>query len=180
RERGHRILHNLRSRLRWRKIESLSMSRRRCRGMPRGPKEKGGGGMTLRRAAFAFALPVVLIGSAVVAAGVGATSNSAKLGAGTASAKTAGCGLGNGKQASGAPIKLGTINMLIPGVDFTTIAKIANAYFKCVNDNGGIHGRPIKYIQYTEQLNPAQQATLARKLVESDKVVGIVGNTSFT
>ena len=70
--------------------------------------------------------------------------------------------------------------MLIPGVDFTTIAKIANAYFKCVNDNGGIHNRPIKYIQYTEQLNPAQQSTLARKLIESDKVVGIVGNTSFT
>ena len=95
-------------------------------------------------------------------------------------AKAAKCGLGNGKKATGKPIKLGTINMLIPGVDFTTIAKIAQAYFKCVNDNGGIHGRPIQYIQYTEQLNPAQQSTLAHKLVESDKVVGIVGNTSFT
>ena len=90
------------------------------------------------------------------------------------------CGLGTGKKATGKPIKIGTINMLIPGVDFTTIAKIVDAYFKCVNDNGGIHGRPIKYIQYTEQLNPAQQATLAHKLIESDKVVGIVGNTSFT
>jgi branched-chain amino acid transport system substrate-binding protein len=49
-----------------------------------------------------------------------------------------------------------------------------------VNDNGGINGRPIQYIQYTEQLNPAQQGTLARKLIESDKVVGIAGNTSFT
>src|SRR5262249_20361744 len=90
------------------------------------------------------------------------------------------CGLGNGKKATGAPIKIGTINMLIPGVDFTTIAKIVDAYFKCVNANGGIQGRPIKYIPYTEQLNPAQQATLAHKLIESDKVVGIVGNTSFT
>ena len=70
--------------------------------------------------------------------------------------------------------------MLIPGVDFTTIGKFANAYFKCVNDNGGINGRPIKYILYNEQLNPTQQASLAKKLVESDKVVGIVGNTSFT
>jgi branched-chain amino acid transport system substrate-binding protein len=95
-------------------------------------------------------------------------------------AKAAKCGLGNGKKATGKPIKLGTINMLIPGVDFTTIAKIAQAYFKCVNDNGGIHGRPIQYVQYTEQLNPAQQSTLAHKLIESDKVVGIVGNTSFT
>ena len=69
--------------------------------------------------------------------------------------------------------------MLIPGVDFTTVAKVADAYFQCVNDNGGINGRPIQYIQYTEDLNPAHEAALARKLVESDKVVGIVGNTSF-
>jgi branched-chain amino acid transport system substrate-binding protein len=48
-----------------------------------------------------------------------------------------------------------------------------------VNDNGGINGRPIQYIQYTEDLNPTHEAALARKLVESDRVVGIVGNTSF-
>ena len=88
--------------------------------------------------------------------------------------------LGTGKKATGKPIKLGGIDMLIPGVDFTTIGKFADAYFKCVNDNGGINGRPIKYILYNEQLNPTQQASLAKKLVESDKVVGIVGNTSFT
>ena len=69
--------------------------------------------------------------------------------------------------------------MLIPGVDFTTIGKIVDAYFKCVNDNGGIQNHPIQYILYNEQLNPTQEAALARKLVESDKVVGIVGNTSF-
>ncbi len=40
-------------------------------------------------------------------------------------------------------------------------------------------GRPIKYILYNEQLNPAQEAALARKLIQSDKVVGVVGNTSF-
>ena len=48
-----------------------------------------------------------------------------------------------------------------------------------MNDNGGINGRPIRYIQYTEQLNPAQEAALARKLIEQDKVVGVVGNMSF-
>jgi len=69
--------------------------------------------------------------------------------------------------------------MLIPGVDFTTIGKFAKAYYDCVNDNGGIRGRPISYKLYTEQLNPAQEASLARKLIESDKVVGVTGNTSF-
>jgi branched-chain amino acid transport system substrate-binding protein len=101
------------------------------------------------------------------------------VGSGTASATKSVCGLGTGKKATGTPIKLGGIDMLIPGVDFTTVGKIAAAYFACVNDNGGIHGHPIKYTLYNEQLNPAQEAALARKLIESDKVVGVVGNTSF-
>ena len=132
--------------------------------------------MMLRRIALAVALPVALITAVALATGAtGAT----KVGSGTASAKKSVCGLGNGKKATGAPIKLGGIDMLIPGVDFTTIGKVAKAYFDCVNDNGGIRGRPISYKLYTEQLNPAQEASLARKLIESDKVVGVVGNTSF-
>ena len=114
------------------------------------------------------------------ASGAGTSSAAAPVGSGKASATKSVCGLGTGKKASGRPIKLGGIDMLIPGVDFTTIGKVAKAYFDCVNDNGGIRGRPISYTLYNEQLNPAQQASLARKLVESDKVVGIVGNTSFT
>jgi branched-chain amino acid transport system substrate-binding protein len=119
-----------------------------------------------------------LLALLVTAAAIGAGS-AAKVGSGTASATKSVCGMGNGKKATGAPIKIGGIDMLIPGVDFTTIGKVAKAYFDCVNDNGGIHGRPIKYILYNEQLNPAQEASLARKLIESDKVVGVVGNTSF-
>jgi len=108
-----------------------------------------------------------------------ATGAQAPVGSGKASATKSICGLGTGKKATGTPIKLGGIDMLIPGVDFTTIGKVAKAYFDCVNDNGGIRGRPVTYKLYTEQLNPAQEASLARKLIESDKVVGVVGNTSF-
>jgi len=106
-------------------------------------------------------------------------ANHAIVGAGKASATKSVCGAGTGKKATGTPVKLGGIDMLIPGVDFTTIGKVAKAYFDCVNDNGGIKGRPIKYTLYNEQLNPAQEAALARKLIEKDKVVGVVGNTSF-
>jgi branched-chain amino acid transport system substrate-binding protein len=120
----------------------------------------------------------VMLTAVAVGAGAGPTATPV-VGSGTASAKKSVCGKGTGKKATGTPIKLGGINMLIPGVDFTTISKTANAYFQCVNDNGGINGRPIRYIQYTEQLNPAQEAALARKLIEQDKVVGVVGNTSF-
>ena len=117
---------------------------------------------------------------ALMLAGWATGAGTATVGSGTASATKSVCGLGTGKKATGRPIKIGGIDMLIPGVDFTTIGKVAKAYFDCVNDNGGIRGRPVQYILYNEQLNPAQQAALARKLVESDKVVGVVGNTSFT
>ncbi|HVA30215.1 MAG TPA: ABC transporter substrate-binding protein [Gaiellaceae bacterium] len=119
-----------------------------------------------------------LLALMLTAAAIGA-GNAAPIGSGTASAKKAVCGMGTGKKAKGTPIKLGGIDMLIPGVDFTTIGKVAAAYFACVNDNGGINGRPIQYTLYNEQLNPAQEASLARKLIQSDKVVGVVGNTSF-
>src|SRR5262245_24740529 len=117
----------------------------------------------------ALALTLTALAGAKPAAPVGSTASGAK----------AVCGKGTGKKATGAPIKLGGIDMLIPGVDFTTIGKVAKAYFDCVNDNGGINGRPIKYTLYTEQLNPAQEAALARKLIEKDRVVGVAGNTSF-
>ena len=124
------------------------------------------------------------VASAIVAVlaltlAVAMASSAGPIGMGKASAKKSVCGMGTGKKAKGTPIKLGGIDMLIPGVDFTTIGKTAKAYFDCVNDNGGIHGRPIKYTLYNEQLNPAQEAALARKLIQSDKVVGVVGNTSF-
>src|SRR5476649_2178837 len=109
----------------------------------------------------------------------GATHVATGVGTGTASATKSVCGEGTGKKATGTPIKLGGIDMLIPGVDFTTVGKMAAAYFDCVNDNGGIHGHPINYTLYNEQLNPSQEAALARKIVQSDKVVGVVGNTSF-
>jgi len=135
--------------------------------------------MSLRRAVVAVALAGTIVTAAVFATASLGASRAAKVGEGPASATKSACGLGTGKKATGRPIKLGGIAMLIPGVDFTTIGNTAKAYFDCVNDNGGIHGRPITYKLYTEQLNPAQEASLARKLIESDKVVGVVGNTSF-
>ena len=119
-----------------------------------------------------------LLALTLTAAAIG-SGNAAPIGSGTASATHSICGLGTGKKATGSPIRIGGIDMLIPGVDFTTIGKSAAAYFDCVNDNGGINGHPIHYILYNEQLNPAQEASLARKLIESDKVIGVVGNTSF-
>lgn len=128
--------------------------------------------MTVRRLMTAVLVSVALVAAAAIAASAASSKSAASVAAGK-------CGLGNGKKATGTPIKIGGIDMLIPGVDFTTVGKTAKAYFDCVNANGGINGRPVKYILYSEQLNPAQEASLARKLIQSDKVVGVVGNTSF-
>jgi branched-chain amino acid transport system substrate-binding protein len=96
-----------------------------------------------------------------------------------ASADASKCGLGNGQKATGEPIKLAGLATKQPGVDFTQITAMAKAYFDCVNDNGGIDGRPIEYIAKTEQTNPQQVASLVTKLWENDKVLGFVGNTSL-
>src|SRR5205807_5664404 len=89
------------------------------------------------------------------------------------------CGLANGQKASGTPIKLGAIVTKQPGTDFTGITGMAQAYFNCVNDNGGINGRPIQYVVAEEQTNPQQVAALAAKLIQDDQVLAIVGSTSL-
>jgi len=89
------------------------------------------------------------------------------------------CGMNTGEAATGDPIKLGALATFIPGVDFTWIPKMAAIYFDCVNENGGIYGHPIDYSFDEEDADPATAASLATKLVETDKVVGIVGSTSL-
>jgi branched-chain amino acid transport system substrate-binding protein len=138
----------------------------------------------------ALALCVFAAGLSVFVAACGSDDNSSTstsggggAGTSTAAAKPAAaaakCGLGNGQKASGAPIKLGGIATKQPGTDFTDIPNAAKAYFDCVNENGGINGRPIAYTLETEQTDPGQAAAAAKKLVETEKVVGIVGNTSL-
>jgi branched-chain amino acid transport system substrate-binding protein len=131
------------------------------------------------RARGAIAALAILVVFAVIAMGTSSAGAAGPVGSGTASAKLSTCGAGTGKKATGAPIKIDGLDMLIPGVDFTTVGKVAAAYFACVNDNGGINGRPIQYKLYTEALDPNQEKALARKMIQGDHAVGIVGNTSF-
>jgi branched-chain amino acid transport system substrate-binding protein len=128
----------------------------------------------VRRTGLIFTFVLVLAASAGLPA---CGSDESPDAAGSATAPK--CGAGTGQKATGEPIKLGAIATKQPGTDFTDIPNMAKAFFDCVNDNGGINGRPIQYIIETEQTDPGQVASLARKLVESEKVLGIVGNTSI-
>jgi branched-chain amino acid transport system substrate-binding protein len=96
-----------------------------------------------------------------------------------ASAAEAKCGLSNGKAASGQPIEIGAVVGKTGPADFSGSAQAAAAYFACVNANGGINGRPIRYSVEDDQWNPETAAQVAAKLVNDIKVVGMVGNSSF-
>ena len=109
----------------------------------------------------------------------GSADTSAAAAAGTNIQAEGECGMGTGEEATGEPIKLGGIATNVPGIDFTWITSMAGAYFECVNDNGGINGRPIEYIVEEEHIDPGEIAGLAKKLIEQDQVLGLVGNTSI-
>jgi branched-chain amino acid transport system substrate-binding protein len=124
-----------------------------------------------------------LIGTLVAAGcssgGSSSSGGSASAAASGAAVNTSQCGTKPGVKATGTPIPLGAIATNQPGTSFTDIPNMAAAYFDCVNANGGINGHPIKLYVKTEQTNPAQIAALAKQLVQTDHVVGIVGNTSI-
>ncbi len=89
------------------------------------------------------------------------------------------CGLGNGQKATGAAVKIGAVTTMIPGIDFKDGPNAQMAFFKCVNDNGGVHGRPIELINVNDELDPAKAGAAAAKLIDSDKVVAIAGGFSI-
>ncbi len=68
-------------------------------------------------------------------------------------------------------IKIGNTNPYSgPASAYGTIGKAIAAYFKKVNDEGGINGRKINYITYDDSYSPPKTVEMVRKLVESDQV----------
>ena len=89
------------------------------------------------------------------------------------------CGLANGEAATGDPITIGHVTTSIPGIDFSTGPAMMEAYFNCVNDNGGINGRPIQMVWENDNGTPEDAAAGARKLVEDESIVAISGGFSI-
>jgi ABC-type branched-subunit amino acid transport system substrate-binding protein len=71
-------------------------------------------------------------------------------------------------------IKIGNIMPYSgPASAYGVIGKTEAAYFKKVNDAGGINGRKINFISYDDGYSPPKTVEQARKLVESDEVLFI-------
>jgi ABC-type branched-subunit amino acid transport system substrate-binding protein len=71
-------------------------------------------------------------------------------------------------------IKIGNIMPYSgPASAYGVIGRTEAAYFKKINDAGGIGGRKINFISYDDAYSPPKAVEQARKLVESDEVLFI-------
>ena len=69
-------------------------------------------------------------------------------------------------------IKIGNTNPYSgPASAYGQIGKAIAAYFKMVNDQGGVNGRKINFISYDDAYSPPKTVEMARKLVEQDQVL---------
>jgi ABC-type branched-subunit amino acid transport system substrate-binding protein len=69
-------------------------------------------------------------------------------------------------------IKIGqTVPFSGPASAYATIGKAQAAYIKMINDQGGVNGRKITFIQYDDAYSPPKTVEQVRKLVESDEVL---------
>jgi branched-chain amino acid transport system substrate-binding protein len=57
-----------------------------------------------------------------------------------------------------------------PASSYGTIGRAMAAYYKMVNDQGGVNGRKITFISYDDAYSPPKTVEMTRKLVEEDHV----------
>src|SRR3981081_2861409 len=73
--------------------------------------------------------------------------------------------------ASDTEIRIGNVEAYSgPASAYGVIGKTEEAYFKMINDQGGINGRKINFISYDDGYSPPKTVEQVRKLIESDEV----------
>jgi branched-chain amino acid transport system substrate-binding protein len=76
--------------------------------------------------------------------------------------------------ASDTEIKIGNTNPYSgPASSYAAIAKTIDAYFKGINEAGGINGRKIKFISLDDGYSPPKTVEVVRQLVEQDKIFAL-------
>jgi branched-chain amino acid transport system substrate-binding protein len=74
--------------------------------------------------------------------------------------------------ASDTEIRIGNTNPYSgPASAYGAIGKSIAAYFRMVNDQGGINGRKVNFITYDDGYSPPKTVEMVRKLVEQDQVL---------
>jgi branched-chain amino acid transport system substrate-binding protein len=78
--------------------------------------------------------------------------------------------------ASDKEIRIGQFGPLSgPVSSFGVLANAMDAYFRMLNEQGGINGRKITFINYDDAYSPPKSVEAARRLVEGDEVLFIAG-----
>ncbi len=76
--------------------------------------------------------------------------------------------------ASDTEIKIGNTNPYSgPASSYAAIARTIDAYFKAINETGGINGRKIKFISLDDGYSPPKTVEVVRQLVEQDKIFAL-------
>jgi branched-chain amino acid transport system substrate-binding protein len=71
-------------------------------------------------------------------------------------------------------IKIGHTNPYSgPASSYGIIGKGIEAYWKMVNDNGGINGRKVKFVTLDDGYSPPKTVEMVRQLVEQEKVLSL-------
>jgi ABC-type branched-subunit amino acid transport system substrate-binding protein len=77
-------------------------------------------------------------------------------------------------RAAASTIKIGqTMPYSGPASAYGTIGKLEAAYFKKVNENGGINGKKIEFLTLDDGYSPPKAVEQVRKLVEQDHALAI-------
>ena len=78
----------------------------------------------------------------------------------------------NGPGVSDTEVKVGnTCFYSGPASSYGTIGKAESAYFRMLNDEGGVNGRKINFISYDDAYSPPKTVEQTRRLVEEDGVL---------
>jgi branched-chain amino acid transport system substrate-binding protein len=88
------------------------------------------------------------------------------------SALPAGAAKQYGPGVTDAEIKIGnTCFYSGPASSYGTIGKAMAAYYRMVNDQGGVNGREITFLSYDDAYSPPKTVEQTRRLVEQDEVL---------
>src|SRR4029077_202620 len=63
-----------------------------------------------------------------------------------------------------------------PLSSYSTQGRVQAAYYRMINEQGGVNGRKLKFISLDDGYSPPKTVEQTRRLVEEDEVVAIVGS----
>jgi len=82
-----------------------------------------------------------------------------------------------GPSVTDTEIKIGqTIAYSGPSSSFGTVGRTISAYYRMINDRGGVDGRKINFISADDGYSPPKTVEQTRRLVEQEQVLAIIGS----